>query len=184
MDEYLDEEVEAVKLALDVICKGWDQEVHIHSAPQVGNLITFVQASASSPTQTRQFLSTQNPAILKRNVLASFTGLLLLPVTIVPRTVGVVGGALMTGGSAAVQGIAMLNPQRWGGSGTGGATAGPGYSKNLEKQNGMLFEADDDDEDYAIKRTTPDKSGGFILPFFPFSINILIGCLCSLTLPP
>ena len=35
MDEYLDEEVEAVKLALDVICKGWDQEVHIHSAPQV-----------------------------------------------------------------------------------------------------------------------------------------------------
>ena len=107
--------------------------------------------------------------MLKRNVLASFTGLLLLPVTIVPRTVGVVGGALMTGGSAAVQGIAMLNPQRWGGSGTGGATAGAGYSKNLEKQNGMLFEADDDDEDYAIKRTTPDKSGGFILPFSPFS---------------
>ena len=57
--------------------------------------------------------------MLKRNVLASFTSLLLLPVTIVPRTVGAVGGALMTGGSAAVQGIAMLNPQRGGGGGGG-----------------------------------------------------------------
>jgi len=27
MDEYLDEEVEAVKSAFDVICKDWDQEV-------------------------------------------------------------------------------------------------------------------------------------------------------------
>ena len=27
MDEYLDEEVESVKIAFDVICKGWDQEV-------------------------------------------------------------------------------------------------------------------------------------------------------------
>jgi recyclin-1 len=29
MDEYLDEEVEAVKLAFGVICKGWDRDVHI-----------------------------------------------------------------------------------------------------------------------------------------------------------
>lgn len=27
MDEYLDEEVESVKLAFDAICKGWDREV-------------------------------------------------------------------------------------------------------------------------------------------------------------
>lgn len=27
MDEYLDEEVESVKLAFDVICQGWDREV-------------------------------------------------------------------------------------------------------------------------------------------------------------
>ena len=34
----------------------------------------------------------------------------------VSRTVGVVGEALITGGSesAAVQGISVLNPQRWG----------------------------------------------------------------------
>lgn len=27
MDEYLDEEVESVKLAFDVVCKGWEREV-------------------------------------------------------------------------------------------------------------------------------------------------------------
>ncbi|KAF8964808.1 exocyst complex component Sec10-domain-containing protein [Flammula alnicola] len=135
MDEYLDEEVESVKLAFDVICKGWDRE-----------------SLASTPTTadgTRKFLASQNPAMLKRNVLASFTSLLLLPVTIVPRTVGVVGGALKTGGTAAVQGIAMLNPQRWGGGGgSGGGTAAPaGYSRNLEKDSGTLFEVEGEEED-------------------------------------
>jgi len=92
--------------------------------------------------------------LVKRNVLASFTSLLLLPVTIVPRTVGVVGEALITGGSAAVQGIAMLNPQRWG---PGGVTKGKreinSYSTNLGKDGGTLFEADEDDEeDLVLKR--------------------------------
>ena len=90
-------------------------------------------------------MASQNPALVKRNVLASFTSLLLLPVTIVPRTVGVVGEALITGRSAAVQGIAMLNPQRWG---PGGVTNGKNsYSTNLEKDGRMLFEADEDDEE-------------------------------------
>lgn len=82
--------------------------------------------------------------MVKRNVLASFTNLLLLPVTIVPRTVGAVGGVLMTGGTAAVQGIAMLNPQRWG---AGGASTNgrEGYSKNLNK-NGTLLDVDEDGE--------------------------------------
>jgi hypothetical protein len=29
MDEYLDEEVESVKQAFEVICKGWDKEVSL-----------------------------------------------------------------------------------------------------------------------------------------------------------
>lgn len=29
MDEYLDEEVESVKLAFDVICKDWEREVSL-----------------------------------------------------------------------------------------------------------------------------------------------------------
>jgi len=59
----------------------------------------------------------------------------MLPVTIVPRTVGAVGAALTTGGTAAAQGIAMLNPQRWGG------TAPSGYSRNFENDQpaGVLF---------------------------------------------
>jgi len=180
MDEYLDEEVEAVKLAFDVICKGWDREVMSPTTSRKA-INPLMQASASSPTQARQFLSTQNPALLKRNVLASFTGLLLLPVTIVPRTVGAVGGALMTGGSAAVQGIAMLNPQRWGGS-SSGTGAGAGYSRNLEKQNGMLFEVDEKEEDYvpSMRASVPDKSSGFFLSFPSYSSGVDILPIVSL----
>ncbi|SJL10333.1 uncharacterized protein ARMOST_13717 [Armillaria ostoyae] len=128
MDEYLDEEVESVKQALDVICKGWDRQ----------------HAETSSAMNTARFLTSHNPAQVKRNVLASFTSVLLLPVTIVPRTVGAVGGAIMTGGTAAAQGIAMLNPQRWGG---GGAVTSNGYSKNLAKDGEMLFDNPDDDDE-------------------------------------
>lgn len=49
----------------------------------------------------------------------------------------------MTGGNAAFQGIAMLNPQRWGGN---TSVATNGYSKNL-KDGEMLFEAEDDEID-------------------------------------
>lgn len=88
--------------------------------------------------------------MLKRNVLASFTNILLLPVTIVPRTVGAVGGALMTGGTAAVQGIAMLNPQRWvSGAGTRSVARPAAYSKNLSSKDTTFF--DDDDDDYSPK---------------------------------
>lgn len=86
--------------------------------------------------------------MLKRNVLASFTNILMLPVTIVPRTVGAVGGALMTGGTAAVQGIAMLNPQRWVSGVTRTTAARPAaYSKSLDVQDGTLFGIDGDDEE-------------------------------------
>ncbi|KAG2360688.1 exocyst complex component Sec10-like protein [Suillus spraguei] len=116
MDEYLDEEIESLKQAFEVICKEWARS-------------TLALASHSSPTQSQQtrFLTAQNPALMKRTVLASFTDVLLLPVTIVPRTVGAgvvavggaVGGAVGAVGTGMVQGIAMLNPQRWvGGTGS------------------------------------------------------------------
>lgn len=99
--------------------------------------------SSSTPTSTR-FLGSHNPAQVKRNVLASFTNVLLLPVTIVPRTVGAVGAALTTGGTAAVQGITMLNPQRWGGGSGGGISMG--YSRDLGNDDtggGTLLEVGD-----------------------------------------
>lgn len=123
---------------------------------------------------------------MKRNVLASFTSVLLLPVTIVPRTVGAVGGALMTGGTAAVQGLAMLNPARWGGvagpngQGGGGVSkggwgvgAGAGSYKNPgagektglepEKDENVMFEVgqedddEDDEKDWGVKKTQGEE---------------------------
>ncbi|TFK45675.1 hypothetical protein OE88DRAFT_1639530 [Heliocybe sulcata] len=125
MDEYLDEEIESLKYSFDAICRNWDKQTSQSS----------VSSTAPSSQQTR-FLGSSNPALVKRNVLASFTDVLLLPVTIVPR----VGAALQTGGTAAVQGIAMLNPQRWGGT---AAMGRDGYSRDLElksDQEDVLFE--------------------------------------------
>src|ERR1700694_4840916 len=117
--------------------------------------------SLSSPqlNATTQFLASQNPALVKRNVLASFTNVLLMPVTIVPKTVGAVGGALVTGGTAAVQGIAMLNPQRWVGGNSSVATGNDiPYSRNLGGAIGTMEADDDDDKD---RPSTPTKDRTF-----------------------
>lgn len=60
---------------------------------------------------------------MKRNVLAGFRDVLLLPVTIVPLTVSYGVNAIVTGGTQAVNGLAMLNPQKWGGNGNAATTA-------------------------------------------------------------
>jgi recyclin-1 len=98
-------------------------------------------ASTMSPTRTR-FLESHNPQQVKRNVVARFTDVLMLPVTIIPWAVGAVAvgagtlavgaarttgrlalGAATTAGSLAVgtaksgiAGISMLNPTKWGGA--------------------------------------------------------------------
>lgn len=119
------------------------------------------RATIPAPTADHaRFLSSHNPAQVKRTVLASFTDVLLLPVTIVPRTVGHVGkavnAAFTTGSSAAVQGISMLNPQRW-----GAPSARDGYIQDFEKGNaGMLFEIggdEDDEEDIQEKGGTSSR---------------------------
>jgi recyclin-1 len=109
-----------------------------------------------------QLLASSNPAAVKRTVLASFTDLMLLPVTIVPRTVNTVGSAVgamvTTGGNAAVQGIAMLNPGRWvGGAAVSSTNEGyGGTSVVLKEKDTVVFKAldhDIDDED--------DFTGGY-----------------------
>ncbi|GLB38835.1 putative exocyst complex component Sec10 [Lyophyllum shimeji] len=122
MDEYLDEEVESVKLIFETICKDWDRQLSTY-APSTTTAAPHTPHAPATNHQPR-FLASQNPAQVKRNVLASFTSVLLLPVTIVPRTVGAVGGAIVSGGTAAAQGIAMLNPARWGGGGGGMGVSG------------------------------------------------------------
>lgn len=167
MDEYLDEEIESLKQAFELICKEWARSVRASlPAPDdfvqclTSNLQTLALASHNSPTQAQRtrFLTAQNPALMKRNVLASFTDVLLLPVTIVPRTVGAgvvavggaVGGAVGAVGTGMVQGIAMLNPQRWVG-GTGSVNNAKEYAS---------FGLGDSEGEAAIFEIGADEEGG------------------------
>jgi len=154
MDEYLDEEIESLKQAFEVICKEWDRSVRTSFPDPSYNAdlpmlqtSTFGSHSTSPQAQRTRFLTAQNPALMKRTVLASFTDVLLLPVTIVPRTVGAgvvaVGGAVGAVGTGMVQGIAMLNPQRW----VGGAESAKEYASfGGAEGEGAIFEIGADDE--------------------------------------
>jgi hypothetical protein len=108
------------------------------------------QSEATAAEHAARFLGSQNPALMKRNVLASFANILLLPVTIVPRTVNAL---VTTGSTAAVNGIAMLNPQRW------GAQAASGYSTDFNgKTNELLFDSADQNEE---KEEEKEKQRGW-----------------------
>ncbi|KAI5995727.1 exocyst complex component Sec10-domain-containing protein [Pisolithus marmoratus] len=157
MDDYLDDELDELKRTLETICKQWDASLaRIAGSESTGNGdVAGPHLHGQPPTQAR-FLDSQNPALAKRNVLASFTDILLLPVTIVPRAVGAGVGALGTNvgsglnamGTGMVQGISMLNPQRW--MGTTGASAeassiaaDAGYKSFVD--DGSLFEIGEDE---------------------------------------
>ena len=142
---------------------------------------------ASSSTDHARFLSSHNPAQVKRNVLASFTDVLLLPVTIVPKTVGMtvgaVGAAAGAAGSAAVQGLQMLSPQRW----AGNSASTDGYSQRFDGGD-MIFEIggdDDEDEEPAPARTrpsltkapeipSPQRADSIVLLSLPYLTHILL----------
>jgi hypothetical protein len=79
------------------------------------------------------------------------------------------GAALTTGGTAAAQGIAMLNPQRWGGAGT--PQERDGYAEFAEDNAGAtLFDVgvdddDDDDDDKNEKLVRHESKGTSLLAF-------------------
>lgn len=75
----------------------------------------------SDPT----FLASQNPAQVKRNVLAGFTKVLLLPVTIIPKTAEFGLNAITYGATGVIDTFASLGNQfsNTGGGGGGDATA-------------------------------------------------------------
>ncbi|OJT02921.1 hypothetical protein TRAPUB_6519 [Trametes pubescens] len=116
MDKHLDEEVEFVKQSFEMTCHAMEKTLSEHC----------VVANASPNAETARFLGSHNPAQVKRTVLASFTDVLLLPITIVPHTVPAAGAAITTTSSAAVQGIAMLDPWRWGATSSNGANTANG----------------------------------------------------------
>jgi len=162
MDEYLDEEIETLRNVLELICRSWDTKVsRLVSTPPDGRRSILPQISEHvSIADHARFLSSHNPAQVKRNVLASFTDVLLLPVTIVPKTVGMtvgaVGAAAGAAGSAAVQGLQMLSPQRWAG-GNMTATAN-GYSQKFDTGDTLFEIGGDDDEDDEPAHAPPRQS--------------------------
>lgn len=100
----------------------------------------------SSFSQPTRFLSSQNPAQMKRTLLASFTDVLLLPVTIVPRAVGAVnavGAAITTGLTAGLSsagaGLNMSGVNARKGMPNGSSPMNGGYSefKGLGDEDGV-----------------------------------------------
>lgn len=110
MDEYLEDETEWTQNALNGICNAWDAQLGTKTGAIAGSAESRLTAAASGQPQ---FLTSQNPDQVKRNVLAGFKDALLLPVTIVPRTVSFGVNAIVAGGTHAVAGLSMLNPQKW-----------------------------------------------------------------------
>lgn len=165
MDDYLDDELDELKRTFESICKQWDASLaRITGSESTGNSDVVGPHVHGQPQTQARFLDSQNPALAKRNVLASFTDVLLLPVTIVPRAVGAGVGALGTNvgsglnamGTGVVQGISMLNPQRWMGSGGESAdssniTTEAGYKSFVD--DGSLFEIGEDDGNEGIEVT-------------------------------
>jgi recyclin-1 len=87
MASYLAQEGEWAREYLIGICTEWDTKIAAQNAARDG----------MDPT----FLTAQNPQMVKRNVLAQFGKALLLPVTIVPKTVVFGVNALTAGGTMA-----------------------------------------------------------------------------------
>ncbi|KAG6335713.1 hypothetical protein ID866_3371 [Astraeus odoratus] len=168
MDDYLDDEVEELKRAFEIICKAWERSLPQLTGGEVASNSSTAGPRTPPSTQAR-FLDSQNPALAKRNVLASFTDVLLLPVTIVPRAVGAGVGALGnnvgSGLGGMVQGISMLHPQRWMGnaetitrSSSIGVSEEGGY-KNFTDDGSVFEVGEDEDEENLDKTEDTGKTG-------------------------
>ena len=176
MDDYLDDELDELKQVFEDICKEWERSLARFANGEVSTC-HFVNAFAlmlfrksttgnkttgASPQEGIQarFLDSKNPALAKRNVLASFTDVLLLPVTIVPRAVGAgvtnVGSGLGAMGTGVVQGISMLNPQRWMGTGESLTRADTGYKSFVDEET--LFEVGEDEGEEAAPTEDTEKA--------------------------
>ncbi|CAO1628766.1 unnamed protein product [Parajaminaea phylloscopi] len=115
---YLEQEQTWVRDEMEAVAHRWQEDL--------------ANQSVSARTDAA-FLASQNPAAVKRSVLAGFKNVLLLPVTVVPRTAVHVGGAVFR---TAGKGVSQLNPLNWQSS-TATNTQGP-----VEKvEKGSVFSA-------------------------------------------
>ena len=143
-------------------------ELQISSPCSISDVLSSQNLAQSSPdepvspTRTR-FLTSHNPQQVKRNVVASFTDVLMLPVSIIPRAVEAVGTVAVGAGSLAygaakttgrlalgaatstgtmaagaarsgIAGISMLNPVKWSSSSADSTHALEGYVMPLPNE--------------------------------------------------
>ncbi|UZJ52112.1 hypothetical protein CBS101457_001432 [Exobasidium rhododendri] len=114
MDGYLENERSWVREEMQKVVEKWESDR---------------ESEASASRVDAAFLNSQNPAAVKRSVLSGFKDVLLLPVTVVPRTAGIVGGAVIR---TAGTGLSSLNPRRWQ---AGGASSGVKRSSSPSNTN-------------------------------------------------
>ncbi|KAJ9474702.1 Recyclin-1 [Pseudozyma hubeiensis] len=119
LDEYLQEERDWVRNVMVEICK--ESQGASGSAGRAGRV-------SQSKTMDTAFLASSNPAQVKRNVLSGFKDVLLMPVTVVPRAAGAVGGAVIR---TAGTGLSQLNPLKWQQSSATGARNASGSNSAI-----------------------------------------------------
>lgn len=110
LDEYLQEERDWVRNVMMDMCNDGSGAPGSSSAGRSAGVKT-------GKAMDTAFLASNNPAQVKRNVLSGFKDVLLMPVTVVPRAAGVVGGAVIR---TAGTGLSQLNPLKWQQSSTAG----------------------------------------------------------------
>ncbi|PWZ01180.1 hypothetical protein BCV70DRAFT_199540 [Testicularia cyperi] len=118
LGEYLQEERDWVRTQMVAVCRDSN---HTEGAG-LADLGAASSASSVAQIQT-SFIASNNPAQVKRNVLSGFKNVLLMPVTVVPRAAGVVGGAVIR---TAGTGLSQLNPLKWQASSSANTTANSG----------------------------------------------------------
>jgi recyclin-1 len=123
--------------------------------------MTTAQLASESGTTGATFLASQNPALVKRNVVAGFKKALLLPVTIVPKTMAYSLNAVTTGAFYAVSQI---------GAGIGLAShGGPGHAtpRSASYSHSTGTPATPDDEAEEVQWTNGARTsvdGAAVLP--------------------
>lgn len=104
LDEYLQEERDWVRNVMLQMCNDGS------AASGSGTAGGGAAGVKTGKTMDTAFLASNNPARVKRNVLSGFKDVLLMPVTVVPRAAGAVGGAVIR---TAGTGLSQLNPLKW-----------------------------------------------------------------------
>ncbi|TKY89075.1 hypothetical protein EX895_001606 [Sporisorium graminicola] len=114
LEEYLQEERDWVRNVMMEMCNEGEGASGAAGNSSAGSRVK------QGKTMDTAFLASSNPAQVKKNVLSGFKDVLLMPVTVVPRAAGAVGGAVIR---TAGTGLSQLNPLKWQQSAAGSRSA-------------------------------------------------------------